>query len=65
MLLSLPQQMPLRSNCIRFPDPRGELVVELRQTVEPKRVQMISWRERFDAREASMLNAASKDKVTN
>ena len=57
--------MLLFSNCISLANPRGKLVVELRQTIDSKRMQMISGGERLDAGKAWMLNAPRKNKVTD
>ena len=57
--------MFLLSHCISLPNPRGKFVVELCQTIDTKRMQMISRREGLDAGNARMLNPARKNKVTD
>jgi hypothetical protein len=57
--------MFLLSHCIRFADPRRKLIIEFGQTVEPKRVQMISRRKSLNAGKARMLNTARENKVTD
>lgn len=57
--------MFLFADRIRFADPRRELIIEIRKTIQTKRVQMISGGKRFDARETWMLDATREDKVTN
>jgi hypothetical protein len=57
--------MLLLSHGIRFANPRCKFVVEIQETVEPKRVQVISRREGFDAQKTRMIKPARKNKVTN
>jgi len=57
--------MLLLSDGIGFTNPRRKLPIEICQTVESKRVQMISRREGFDAGKARMLNPARKNKVSD
>jgi hypothetical protein len=57
--------MLLFAHSICFASPRRELIIEIRNAVEPKRVQMILRREAFDARKPRMLNPPRKHKVAD
>lgn len=57
--------MLLLAHCISFANPPRKFVVEFRQPVESKSVQMISGRESLDAGKARMLNPARQNKVTD
>lgn len=65
LLLRLSAQMLLLADCIRFANPCGKFVVEFRQTIQPKRVQMISRREGFNPQKAWALSASRENKVTD
>ena len=57
--------MFLLSDGVRFANPRCKLFIEIRKTVNPKCVQMVSRRERFEAHEARTLNPSGENKVTD
>ncbi len=57
--------MLLLADCICFANPCSKFVVEFRQTVQPKRVQMISRRESFNPQKAWALHASRENKVTD
>jgi hypothetical protein len=59
------KQMFLLPDLVSFPNPLRELIVEIGEALQAKRMEMISGRESFDAQEAWMFDAARKNKVAD
>ena len=57
--------MFLLADCVSLADPCGKLFIQIVETIEAKSVQVVSWRESFNPREARMLKPPREYKVTN
>src|SRR5215468_4595620 len=57
--------MLLLSHRIGLTHPGGELIIKLLATIQTERMQMVSRREGFDAREARVIDPARKHEMAN